>query len=106
MFHPNEALMDKQIKAVILENDIILIDGRTLVEQNEIAEALTAILQNTPNFILVIEPKDQAYYKGIAKVIYASQRAGVPIENLRFTTEHGEVVTFDELRAANPTQPV
>jgi hypothetical protein len=53
----------------------------------------------------VIEPKDGCY-KGIGKVIHASQRVGVPVENLRYTTGDGEVVTFDELRARNATPSV
>lgn len=82
-----------------------MIDGRKLVEKDEVAEALRSALQSNPNFILVIEPKNE-YYKGMGKVIYASPRVGVPVENLRYTMEGGEVVTFDELRARNPIPPV
>ncbi|MFC5461158.1 hypothetical protein [Massilia niabensis] len=98
--------MDNQLKAVILDDETILLDGRKLVEQDELADALRLALQRDPNLILVIEPAKNEYYKGTGKVIYASQRVGVPVENLRFTTEDGDVVTFDELRARNPAPPV
>lgn len=98
--------MNNQIKAVIVDDETILIDGRRLVEKDEVAETLRSALQSNPNFILVIEPTKNEYYKGTGKLIYASQRVGVPVENLRYTMEGGEVVTFDELRARNPTPPV
>lgn len=95
--------MNNLIKAVIVDDETVVIDGRKLVEKDEIAEKLRLALQNDPNFILVIEPTKNGYYRGTGKVIYASQRVGVPVENLRYTTEDGEVLTFDELRARNPT---
>jgi len=52
----------------------------------------------------VIEPLQQAYFKGIGKVIYASQFAGVPVGSLRYMTQEGEVLSFDELRARGPAQ--
>jgi hypothetical protein len=94
--------MSTQIKAVIVDDDTILIDGRKFVEMDEIGEALSSALVRDPNLILVIEPTSNGHYKGIGKVIYASQRVGVPAGNLRFTTEAGEVISFDELRARNP----
>jgi hypothetical protein len=97
--------MNNHIKAVIVDDDTILIDGRQLPGQDEVGDALASALRDDPQFILVIEPKDGCY-KGIGKVIYASQRVGVPVENLRYTTEDGEVVTFDELRARNATPSV
>jgi hypothetical protein len=77
-----------------------------LVESEELAEALKSALQRDPDFILVIAPMRSDYYKGIGKVLYTSQRVGVPIENLRYMTEDGRVVTFDELRAITPAEPV
>lgn len=91
-----------QIKAVILDDEAVSINGRMLIENDEVAQALESALQADPDFILVIEPVKHEYYKGIGKVIYASQRVGVPVANLRYTMEGGEVVTFDELRRRNP----
>ena len=62
---------------------------------------LGSALQSDPNFILVVEPTKNEYYKGIGTVIYASQRVGMPAGNLRYMTEDGKVVTFDELRTRN-----
>jgi hypothetical protein len=93
--------MGNHIKAVILDDETILLDGRKLIGQDELAEALGLALQGDPDFILVIEPAENDHYKGTGKVIYASQRVGVPVENLRYTMEGGEVVSFDELRARN-----
>jgi hypothetical protein len=60
-----------------------------------------------PNFTLIIrQAASSGHYKGIGTVIYASQRVGVPVENLRWQMEDGEVVTFDESKARNPTPPV
>ncbi len=91
--------MNHQITAVVLDEQTIEIDGRTLVGMDEVANALAAALQRDPNFILVIGSGPTEHYKGIGTVIYASQRVGVPVENLRWTMDDGEVVTFDELRA-------
>jgi hypothetical protein len=93
--------MDNQIKAVIVDDETISIDGRTLVEKDALVDALGAAVQRDPGVILVIEPRKSEYYKGIGKVIYASQHVGLPVENLRFTTEEGDVVSFDELRKRN-----
>ena len=97
--------MDNHIKAVIVDDETIVFDGRKLLEQDALADALRSALQSDPNFILVIAPTQAGYYKATGKVIYASQRAGVPVENLRYTMEDGEVVSFDELRARNPAPP-
>lgn len=98
--------MDNQIKAVILDNETILIDDRELVDNEALAEALKSALQRDPDFILVIAPTRSEYYEGIGKVLYTSHRIGVPPENLRYAMENGEVVTFDELRARTPAEPV
>ena len=91
--------MTNQIKAVIVDDDTISIDGRKLVEGAELAAALKSAMQRDPGMILIIEPRKPDDFKGIGKVIYASQAAGVPVDNLRFTMEDGEVLTFGELRA-------
>lgn len=91
--------MTNQITAVVIDDDTISLDGRTLVEGAELAAALRSAMQRDPGTILIIEPREPDDYKGIGKVIYASQAAGVPVESLRFTMEDGEVLTFGELRA-------
>ena len=91
--------MTNQIKAIIVDDDTISIDGRTLVEGAELAAALESAMQRDPGLVLIIEPRKPDDFKGIGKVIYASQAAGVPVGSLRFTMEDGEVLTFGELRA-------
>jgi hypothetical protein len=91
--------MTHQIKAVVVDDDTISLDGRTLVEGAELAAALRSAMQRDPGVILIIEPRKPDDYKGIGKVIYASQSAGVPVESLRFTMDDGEVLTLDALRA-------
>ena len=91
--------MDNQIKAVIVDDETISIDGRTLLDRDALVDALGSALQRDPGVILVIAPQKNEYYKGIGKVIYASQYVGFPVENLRYTMEDGDVVSFDELRA-------
>jgi hypothetical protein len=95
--------MTNQIKAVVVDDDTISIDGRTLVEGAELAAALRSAMQRDPGMILIIEPRKPDDYKGIGKVIYASQAAGVPVASLRFTMDDGEVLTFDALRARHAT---
>ena len=85
---------------------LLLINGSKLVGTDAVADVLRSALQSDPNFTLVIEPMKNEYYKGTGTVIYASQRVGVPIENLRYTMEDGDVVTFDELRERNTTTPI
>lgn len=94
--------MNNQILAVVVNDETILLDGRTLVGMDEIANALGSALENDPNFILVIGSEPTENYKGIGSIIYASQRVGVPVENLRWTMDNGDVLTFDELKARNP----
>jgi len=95
--------MRTQITALILDDDTIAIDGRRLAGKNDVADAISAALQRDPDVILVIEPTKSAYYKGVGTVVYASQRVGMPVENLRYMTEDREVITFDALRTRNPT---
>jgi hypothetical protein len=95
-------MMDHQIKAVIVDDETISIDGRTLVEQGALVDALTSAMQHNPDVVLVIEAVKHDDYRGIGKVIYASQHAGLPVANLRYTTEDGEVVTFGELQKRHP----
>jgi biopolymer transport protein ExbD len=104
--HLNNEAMDNLIKADILGDGTVLIEGRKLVEREELAEALGSLLQRDPNFILVIAPMENAHYEAVGKVIYTSHRVGVPPENLRYMSEDGNVATFDELRAQNPVPPM
>ena len=98
----NEEIMNNQITAVILDDETISIDGQVLADNAALIDALRSALQRDPDVIVVIEATTSGYYKGIGKVMYGSQRVGVPVENLRYTTEDGHVVTFDELRARAP----
>jgi hypothetical protein len=78
--------MDDQVRVRVADNETICIDGRLLTGNAELVDALRSALQNNPNVALVIEPVEAEYYAGVAKVIYASQRAGVRVENLRYAT--------------------
>lgn len=98
--------MKKQITAVVVDDETILLEGRSLVGMDEVADALASALQSDPDFILLIEASPSAQYKGIGTVIYASQRVGVPVDNLRWTTDDGEVVSFGELKARNSPSPI
>ena len=95
--------MNNQITAVVVDDETISLDGRTLAGMDELANALGSALERDPNFILVIESTSTEHYKGIGTVIYASQRVGVPVGNLRLTMDDGEVLSFDELKARNST---
>jgi len=97
--------MAKQIKAVVADDDTIYLEGLELVERGALVDALKAAVQSDPDLILVIEPQQPESYKGIGKVIYASQFAGVPVGGLRFTMQDGEVVSFAELQARGPAAP-
>jgi hypothetical protein len=55
---------------------------------------------------LVIESTPTGHYRGIGTVIYASQRAGVSVENLRWTMDDGTAVSFEELKARNSTSSI
>jgi hypothetical protein len=94
--------MTNQITAVILDDETISIDGQVLADNAALIDALRSALQRDPHVIVVIEATKSDYYRGIGKVIYGSQRVGVPVENLRYTSEDGHVVSFDELRARHP----
>jgi len=95
-------MMSTQIKAVVADDDTIYLDGQKLVERDALVDALKAAVESDPDLILVIEPQQPGSYKGIGKVIYASQFAGMPVGCLRFTLEDGEVVSFAELQARGP----
>jgi hypothetical protein len=98
--------MTLEITAIVLDDETILLNGQTLVGKNEVADALKLALENNPGFILVIGPRPTEHYKGIGTIIYASQRVGVPIENMRLTMDDGELVTFEELKARNSMTPM
>ena len=93
--------MNNPITAVVIDEQTIELDGRTLVGMDEVADAIASALQRDPNLILLIASGPSEHYKGIGTVIYASQRVGMPVENIRWTMDDGEVVSVDELRARN-----
>ena len=76
--------MDDRLQVRIGDDETICIDGRILAGSAELVDAFRSALLDNPNVTLVIEPVKAEYYAGVAKVIYASQRAGVPVENLRY----------------------
>lgn len=93
--------MTVEITATVMDDETILLNGQTLVGKNEVADALKLAMENNPGFILVIGSRPTEHYKGIGTIIYASQRVGVPMENMRLTMADGELVTFAELKARN-----
>ncbi|RZJ84679.1 MAG: hypothetical protein EOO64_03155 [Massilia sp.] len=97
--------MKNRITAAVIDENTILLDGRRLNGIEEVGAALASALQSDPDFTLVIESKPGDHYKAIGTIIYASQRVGVPVENLRWTTDDGDVVSFDELKARNSSPP-
>jgi biopolymer transport protein ExbD len=78
--------MDDRLRVRVADNETIYIDGRTLVGNAELVDAFRSALRQNPNVTLVIEPVKAEYYAGVAKVIYASQRAGIRVENLHYAT--------------------
>lgn len=78
--------MDDQLRIRIADDETISIDGRNVVGSAELVDAFRSAVRHNPNVTLVIDPVKAEYYAGVAKVISASQRAGVPVENLRYTT--------------------
>lgn len=96
--------MSNRIVAIIVNDETILLDGSTLVGMDEVANALEAALEDDPNLILVIGSEPNEHYRGVGIIIYASQRVGVPVENLCWTMDNGDVLTLDELKARNSTQ--
>jgi hypothetical protein len=91
--------MGKQIRAIVEDDDTVIIDGKTITQQADFAATIKTALQADPDSVLVIQPRRSDYYKGIGKLIYASQAAGMPVENLRYAVEDGDELTFAELRA-------
>lgn len=98
--------MKNRITAAVVDENTILLEGRRLNGMDEVGGALALALQSDPDFILVIDAKSSDHYNAIGTIIYASQRVGVPVENLRWTTDEGEVVSFDELKARNSAPPI
>lgn len=78
--------MGDQLRVRVADDETICLDGRPLTGNAELVEALRSALQHNPNVALVIEPVKAEYYAGVAKVIDASQRVGVQVENLRYAT--------------------
>ncbi|MVW62392.1 hypothetical protein GPY61_20895 [Massilia sp. NEAU-DD11] len=78
--------MDDSLHVRVTDDETISIDGRVMAGNAELVDALRSALRDNPNVALVIEPVKPEHYAGVAKVIYASQRAGVPVENLRYAT--------------------
>jgi hypothetical protein len=78
--------MDDRLQVRIADDATICIDGRTVIGNAALVDAFRSALRDNPNVMLVIEPVKAEHYTGVAKVIYASQRAGIPVENLRYPT--------------------
>lgn len=98
--------MSNRLVATVVNDETILLEGRTLVGKDEVADALKSALEDDPNFVLVIGSNPNENYKGIGTIIYASQRVGVPVENLRWTMDNGDVLTFEQLKAWNASRPM
>ena len=98
--------MSNRLVATVVNDETILLEGRTLIGKDEVADALELALKDDPNFVLVIGSDPNESYKAIGTIIYASQRVGVPVENLRSTMDNGEVLTFEELKARNASRPM
>jgi hypothetical protein len=94
--------MGTQLNAVVIDDDTIFIEGRILSEQSALVDLFRSAVASDPGLLLVVSPRTDEHFKGIGKVIYASQRAGVPVANLRYRSEDGKVLTFDQLRARDP----
>jgi biopolymer transport protein ExbD len=86
MVRHRPSAMDDRLRVRVADNETIYIDGRTLVGNAELVDAFRSALRQNPNVTLVIEPVKAEYYAGVAKVIYASQRAGIRVENLHYAT--------------------
>lgn len=93
---PSQAsAMDDALRVRVTDDETISIDGRLLAGNAELVDALRSALRDNPNVALVIEPVKVEYYAGVAKVIYASQRAGVPVESVHYAS-------FDRQGPASP----
>jgi hypothetical protein len=90
--------MNQHISATIVDESTVSIDGRLLAGVDEVASALSAALQRDPGLQLVIGATPTEHFRGLGTVIYASQRVGMPLDNLRFTMADGALVSFAELR--------
>lgn len=91
--------MGNRIRAIVEDDDTLIVDGRTMGQPGELSAAIRTALEADAASVLVIQPRRSDYYKGIGKLIYASQAAGMPVENLRYAAEDGEELTFEALRA-------
>lgn len=98
--------MDNRLVATVVNDETILLEGHTFVGIDEVAAALKSALEDDPGFVLVIGSEPNENYRGIGTIIYASQRVGVPVENLRWTMDDGAVLNFEELEARNARQPM
>ena len=77
--------MDKFLTAVVLDDQTVMLDGRRVAGTSEVAEAIGLLLQSIPHFVLMIEGTPEKHYEGIGTVIYGSARAGLELDNLRYS---------------------
>lgn len=98
-------VMEKQLRVIVEDDETMSIDGRRLSGRDELVDALKSAVASDPGVVLVIAPESSDNYHGIGKVIYASQYAGVPPAQLRYTMADGTVVTPDEMQSRNRTTP-
>lgn len=82
--------MAKIITAVVLDDQTVLLEGHRLAGTKEVADVLKPIVQSAPDVFLSIDGTPDQHYEGIGKIIYASQYAGMAIENLRFSWKSDE----------------
>lgn len=76
--------MSRHITAIIVDDDTISINGQQLCGMGQVGDALAAARLQDPDLVVVIEAANPGHYKGIGTVIYASQRAGIAGDRVRY----------------------
>lgn len=82
--------MSSRIEAAVVNSDTIVIDGQVCSGKAAVGNALEAALARDPTVVVMIKADNPADYQGIGMVIYASQRAGIAPDNVRFVAGDGD----------------
>jgi len=89
----------KPVRAIIPDDETVQINGISLRDRSGLTSLLKNILADNPDTVFVIEPEQRNYYRAIGMFIYASQFAGISVDNIRFKVENGEVIPISQLAA-------
>jgi hypothetical protein len=91
--------MGNFIRLDITGQENVMLEGVAYQEKEKLSEKLREHFSENPDAWLLVSPVEEEFYRGIGMVLYAGHSAGISAEKLRYRTQSGEIISFEELKA-------